>query len=251
MSNETATHSLFNQGADQYAIARPQYPAQLFEHLFELSPDLETAWDCATGSGQAAVALAKRFGRVEATDVSAAQIEHAFAHERVRYGVQQAEQTDFADASFSLVAVAQALHWFDLDRFWPEVHRVLKPGGAFAAWGYGWPRVNAEIDRVVQVGLLDAIAPFWAPNNQLLWNGYRDITFPFEEISLPPMAISQSWSCQQFLDYLKTWSATRRYIEKNGADLLSDFENKLHTIWGNETYRIVNMDISSRVGYKP
>ena len=86
----------------------------------------------------------------KATDVSAAQIEHAIPHTRVRYSVQPAEATDFPDASFDAVTVAQALHWFDLDRFWPEVQRVLRPGGFFAAWGYAWPRLGAPLDAILR-----------------------------------------------------------------------------------------------------
>ncbi|MCP4490067.1 MAG: class I SAM-dependent methyltransferase, partial [Gammaproteobacteria bacterium] len=35
---------------------------------------------------------------------------------------------------FSLITVAQALHWFNIDFFFKEVKRVLKPGGILAVW---------------------------------------------------------------------------------------------------------------------
>lgn len=125
-----------------------------------------TAWDCATGSGQAAVSLARHFERVHATDVSENQIAHALEHERVSYSVEEAENPRFADASIDLVTVAQALHWFDYKKFWPAVKRVLKPDGVFAAWGYDWFAVTPEIDGIVQSTILDHIAGYWMPQNR-------------------------------------------------------------------------------------
>ena len=119
------THQLFSVESSRYAVARPQYPDQLFDYLADLCEETDSVWDCATGSGQAAISLTKHFDSVQATDVSAAQIANAFAQERVYYSVQPAEKTNFETASFDLVTVATALHWFNLERFWPEVHRVL------------------------------------------------------------------------------------------------------------------------------
>ena len=48
----------FSGHAADYAKFRPNYPPKLFDHLASISPKRELAWDCATGSGQAAVGLA-------------------------------------------------------------------------------------------------------------------------------------------------------------------------------------------------
>lgn len=32
------------------------------------------------------------------------------------------------------VRLGEAVHWFDFDRFWPELYRVLKKGGSAAFW---------------------------------------------------------------------------------------------------------------------
>lgn len=42
------------------------------------------------------------------------------------------EGLPFADQTFDLVSIGQAIHWFDLDVLLPEVRRVLRPGGALA-----------------------------------------------------------------------------------------------------------------------
>ena len=118
----------FSEKSDLYAAARPTYPGILFRSIAGQSPGRERAWDCATGNGQAAVGLARHFAHVEATDASAEQIANAIAAPNVRYSVQPAESTSFAAASFDAITVAQARHWFDLDRFHAEVRRVLRPG---------------------------------------------------------------------------------------------------------------------------
>src|SRR4051812_22896386 len=70
----------FSKQAVDYAKFRPRYPKELFRWLASIAPDTELAWDCATGSGQAAVELADCFGRVIATDASQKQIANAERH---------------------------------------------------------------------------------------------------------------------------------------------------------------------------
>jgi ubiquinone/menaquinone biosynthesis C-methylase UbiE len=108
---------------------RPRYPREMFEYLGTVAPSLERVWDCGSGSGQAAVQLAEVFNRVIATDTSEKQIRNAQPHERVEYRVAPAEQSGLESSSVDLIMVAQALHWFDLDRFYAEARRVLRPDG--------------------------------------------------------------------------------------------------------------------------
>jgi hypothetical protein len=50
----------FSDHADLYEAFRPAYPEALFAYLTSLVPAHDLAWDCATGNGQAAVALTPR-----------------------------------------------------------------------------------------------------------------------------------------------------------------------------------------------
>src|SRR5690349_15303419 len=129
-------HDHFSGLASRYADFRPHYPAALFDYLAALVPGNAQVWDCAAGNGQASIDLAQRFSKVIATDASPEQIASATARHNVEYRVALAEQSGLADTSVDLVTVAQALHWFDLNRFFAEVQRVLKPGGVLAIWTY-------------------------------------------------------------------------------------------------------------------
>jgi ubiquinone/menaquinone biosynthesis C-methylase UbiE len=68
---------LFSAHAKLYAQFRPTYPQSLFDHIISFVKDKNTAWDCATGNGQAAMVLANHFQTVWATDISEAQLSNA------------------------------------------------------------------------------------------------------------------------------------------------------------------------------
>ena len=119
----------FSKQAADYAEFRPRYPREMFEYLTSVAPARQLAWDCATGSRQAAVGLAAVFDRVIATDASEKQIANAEPHEHVEYRVASGEESGLESSAIDLIIVAQALHGFDLDRFYAEVERLLKPRG--------------------------------------------------------------------------------------------------------------------------
>jgi len=64
----------FSRQATDYARFRPQYPHALFRFIAVTAPNDQLALDCATGNGQAAVALAEFFQKVIALDASGEQI---------------------------------------------------------------------------------------------------------------------------------------------------------------------------------
>ena len=237
----------FSKDARNYAQSRPSYPEALFARLAEVAPGREAAWDCATGNGQAALGLARQFGRVEATDASEQQIASAQPAQNVSYSVQPAEQTSFAAASFDAVCVAQAIHWFDVDRFYAEVRRVLRPRGVLLVTAYGWSSVDDEVDAVVKSFVLPAIRPHWSAQNQLIIDGYRDLPFPFERIEWPAMQIQVTWTLPQYLDYIGTWTATRRLVERE-PDFLERTRAALAAPWPGGEARTVTMPLVTLCG---
>jgi ubiquinone/menaquinone biosynthesis C-methylase UbiE len=121
------------------------------------APARRLAVDCATGSGQAAVALAEHFAAVLAVDASSSQLTRAQPHPRVYYAASLAERLPAPDGSADLVTAAQAAHWFDFERFHAECRRVLAPGGVVAVWTAKDVPVNEYglilPDQPVMVGL--------------------------------------------------------------------------------------------------
>jgi SAM-dependent methyltransferase len=246
----TQFHDHFSSLATHYAAFRPSYPRALFEYLAAICPARRLAWDCACGSGQASVSLAEHFESVLATDASAAQIAAATADPRVLYRVARAEESGLESASADLVTVAQALHWLDLAPFYTEVTRVLRPGGVLAVWTYGALHGDDDAIEAVLAGFLqDVIGPCWPPERALVDSGYRTLPFPFPEIGTPEFAMEQSWTLPHLLGYVRSWSATSRYVARHGVDPVIALEASLQTPWG-EPHRMrrVRWPLSMRVG---
>jgi SAM-dependent methyltransferase len=250
MDKTLDVHKLFDDKSEIYAQARPRYPADLYQWIENVCPGHHSVWDVGCGNGQAGIDLSHYFEEVQATDVSASQIANAPNCERVRFSVQPAESTNFGNSSFDAVCVAQALHWFDYERFWPEVIRVLKQNGVFAAWGYSWPHVDTAIDEALEQSFMSAIRPYWASQNKLLWDGYKDVPFPLAPLEVPTIELNMNWSVEIFFTYLHSWSATRRCMEVEGNEFFEESYQRVKDVWGSEGERIVSMDFVAIAGKK-
>ena len=222
----------FSVTAADYARFRPDYPPALFDWITTLTGEHRLAWDCATGSGQSAVALGARFDDVVATDGSAAQLSAATAHGNVHYACAVAEQCSLRSASANVVTVAQALHWFDSERFYGEVNRIVVPGGAIVVWSYGAMSVAPGVDEVVHALYQGTLANYWPSERSHVDNGYRDLPFPFAPIAAPDFAMTRAWTLDHLLGYIGTWSAVQRFRRINGDEPLRAFAERLAARWG-------------------
>ncbi|USA46789.1 class I SAM-dependent methyltransferase [Acinetobacter sp. C26M] len=203
---------LFSEQSELYQQARPTYPQTLVNCLIKQLNGFERAWDCGAGSGQLTQLIAPYFRTVIATDLSQNQLDQAPALLNVQYLQQAAEQTSFADRSFDLITVAQAIHWFDFEKFYAEVKRTLRVDGLFAVIGYGLIRLddtdlNQRIDQLYH----HTLKGFWDVERRYIDEQYQTIPFPFEEITMPQLQIVLRWTGAQLWDYLNTWSAVKHY----------------------------------------
>ncbi|HEY0635646.1 MAG TPA: class I SAM-dependent methyltransferase [Gammaproteobacteria bacterium] len=239
----------FSGASADYQRTRPRYPDALFAFLAAQAPAHHLAWDCATGTGQAAQQLADHFHQVIASDGSASQIASAQPHPRIAYRVATAEASGLASSSVDLVTVAQALHWFDIPTFFAEARRVLKPGGLIAIWSYNLLTIEPAIDAVINHLYGAVLDPYWPPERKLVENDYRDIAFPFRPLDTPAFAMASHWTLDQLLGYLRTWSAVRRYQEAQGSDPVSATAQTLAPLWGaRDTVRTIRWPMPVRVG---
>ncbi len=235
----------FSTQSDGYAKHRPTYPPALFQFLASLVTHRKTAWDCATGNGQAAIALTEYFPRVIATDASEAQISAATHKPGVEYRLATAERSGLADGSVDLITVAQALHWFDEKAFMEEVQRVIRANGVLAVWCYELCTVNAECDAIVDRLYTDIVGDYWLPERVTIEDGYSDVAMPGVELPVPDFSMQSQWQAADMLGYFRTWSATQRYVSDRGTDPVAEIEAELVAAWGEEK-RVVSWPLVIR-----
>ena len=248
-NNSTHFEDYFSKLAQTYVQYRPKYPEDIYSYLASIAPGHSLAWDCGTGNGQAAIGLAKYFDKVYATDASAEQISHAIRHPNVEYRVEPAEQVSLADSSVDLVTVAVAIHWFNFDEFSREVKRVLKPTGILAAWTYHLPEISPTIDSLLSQYYHEILNGFWPERIRYLYERYKTLPFPFEEILSPAFEIKVNWHLNQLVGFLDSWSATQRYKEQKGSHPLEVIWHQLTAAWGKEEEpRLVRWPLHFRIG---
>lgn len=222
----------FSAQAAAYAEFRPTYPDALGEWLATVAPSPIRVWDCATGSGQAAVMLARHFQDVIATDASATQLANAARHERITYRVASADHSGLADASCDVVTVAQAAHWFLLSDFYAEAARVLRPGGLLAVWGYARLTSDSpEVDALVHHFQYTQLNGFWPAGREYVDDEYRSLPFPWPAVVTPRFEMTAHWTRDQLLGYISSWSAVERYRRTTGTDPLPGLEAQTKDIW--------------------
>ncbi len=135
------------------------------------------------------------------------------------------------ERSCDLVTVAQALHWFCGDPFYNEVRRVLKPGGVFAAWTYTLLRGEPALNSIVEDFYRHTVGPWWPPERRWVDLAYRDMPFPFADIATPDFEIRLEWTLDDLLAYLRTWSASQRYMKEKGCDPCIELGERLLSVW--------------------
>lgn len=245
---------LFDKQAAIYLDARPRYPSEWFSMLASLTPDHSLAWDAGTGNGQAAIDVSEHYKQVIATDISEEQLKHAIQHPQVQYFHSPSSMSDDelvnligGENSVDLVVVATAVHWFDLEKFYPVVNRVLKkPGGVVAVWSYNIIQVSPEMDPLLRK-FYEGTFPFQNPKAMYAFECYKTLPFPFESVGVgcegQPLELDmpREMSFERLLKLLSSASAVNTAKEQ-GVNLLSEeVVRELESAWGGpELVRTVN-----------
>lgn len=231
-SSMTTFRDHFSSSSPGYARFRPGYPPALFEWIARESPGTARAWDCATGTGQAALGLADHFDLVIGTDASRAQLREAAPHPNVLYVRSTAEASALATASMDAIVAAQAVHWFDRPLFFREAARVGRKGALIAVWTYWRLVITPAIDEAVDRFYSGVVGPFWPPERRLIERQYQDIEMPFAPVDAPEIAIDVDMTLDALAGYVGTWSSVHRYREARGADPVPMLIAEVAPLWG-------------------
>jgi SAM-dependent methyltransferase len=239
----------FSGRSDAYANFRPSYPPALAAAIAAQSPANHLVWDCATGNGQMAKLLANHFQQVIATDISANQLALATQLPNIEYRQESSHQSTLLDHSVDAVVIAQAIHWFDFDVFYKEVRRVVRPGGIIAVVGYPLlePRHPAIQNALLHFYSI-TIGPYWDNERHFLDEEYETIPFPFEELPFDEQYMLYQWDIETMIGFLNSWSAVQHYIDKNGNNPVTAFEEELRMVWPQGEKVGISFKIVGRMG---
>lgn len=282
-----------------YAASRPTYPKALFELIHKYHqegsaalpvegkrpplkgrPRFDTAIDLGCGTGQATAELTQ-FRKVIGVEPSAGMLENAKKYVLERFGTGEtnsdttnaqfefvqssAEQLGFLeDKSVDLVIAAQAAHWFDWNKMWPELARILRPNGTVAFWVYSefrlpqYPSLTDLITDYAQGSDPDnSLGPHWQrPGRTVLEDHLVDVPTPkdisgseksFSEVNrlfftgpyypdLPasqilPVILRMKTTWNGLLGYFRTWSSLHTYLERHPDDLKREDGNIADRFW--------------------
>jgi ubiquinone/menaquinone biosynthesis C-methylase UbiE len=238
----------FSSHSDKYLKFRPTYPPDFFDYLNSIVSNKQKAWDCGTGNGQVAYELAKFFETVDATDISQSQIENALQSDNIKYSVQPAEKTDFENNRFDLIIVAQAIHWFDFEKFYSEVRRTAKKDALICVVGYGRIKLSEQIDDLISNFYTNVIGKYWDKERLHIDKNYETILFPFDELKTPKFENKHKWTLEHLIGYINTWSAVKHFINQNGYNPTDKLQSEIEQFWNSEEEKEVTFPILLRIG---
>jgi len=228
----------FSSVSAAYSAFRPRYPVELIDYFASLAPRRRIAWDCGAGSGQATVDIARRFDFVVATDLSVEQVARASKDPRVGWAACAAEKAAIRTGRVDAIAIAQALHWFTHGAFYEEAKRVASgPDVPIVAWTYGAPTMEGDVGEVLRRFMYEDVGTYWPPERKYVDTEYRTIPFPFARIETPPFSLENDWTLDQIVGYMRSMSATARYIKANGTDPVVAVHAELHDLWPDDAPR--------------
>ncbi|XP_077998829.1 putative methyltransferase DDB_G0268948 [Glandiceps talaboti] len=213
--------------AEAYQKYRGTYPKEVTDKIIEFlqykNPGpWRLAIDVGCGTGQSTRSLFNHFDTVIGCDVSKAQIEEANKtdHPRnVKYHVRIKDCIPAEDNTADLVTAAQAVHFFDLKKFYKEVDRVLKPNGCLAVYGRGnvqFPRhaKGPELQAVHDEFRYGLLRDFWTDGHKHVETKYTNIELPYEERERYDTIDQIDTTVEGFVGYLSSLSAFHKFQAK-------------------------------------
>ena len=233
---------LFEQAshATAYSKFRPIYPKVLLEiissYISRNGGEKDMAVDVGCGSGQSTFYLLDCFKQCIGVDISKAQIDEAqkkceeIGTKNVHFLEGSATELPVESYSADVVTIAQAWHWIpDVDKFYSECKRVLKPGGCLAVYGYGNVRVkNDSCNYLVRDFYLNTLQDCWQKERHHIDNEYAEVVLPFSSTEQHDTEMSKTFSLGDFIGYVSSWSAYQQYCKLNpGNKVLEDLQQQL------------------------
>ncbi|EME43811.1 hypothetical protein DOTSEDRAFT_53103 [Dothistroma septosporum NZE10] len=240
-----ATFAKASFGHASYAAFRPSYPTSLYDRVLSYHSGPKTlCLDLGCGTGIATRVMSKHFIRAVGTDPSPGMVKQAQAgssqeqYPNVEFRQGSGESTSFLkDGEVDCVVAAQAAHWFDYAKLWPEMRRLVRKGGTIAFWGYkdhvfvDYPHASKVMMDYAYSTHPDKLGSYWPqPGRSYLQDKLRIIQPPAEEwedvqrVEYEPetkgrhsgegtLFMEKRTTVGQCKEYVRTWSSYHGWKE--------------------------------------
>lgn len=248
---------LYKKISSSYGLHRPQYPSKLYSWISANvdAPETKVVLDIGCGSGQATARVAELFYRVYGVDSCIEQLIHAEFQRNVLFICADAERLPICDQSIDIITAGCSLHWLNLDAFYTEVQRILKPGGFIFAWTitsmgtvHGNDKSVQEINLLIHFFFYHVLGPYWPSAYQHSVTGYRFLSFPYEEVHVEdPLYQTSRMRINDYIAYLETWSSIEDMKQRGGTLKFKEFTEALSLLWGDQELT-VTFNLAMRAG---
>ncbi|XP_054169238.1 uncharacterized protein LOC128966413 [Oppia nitens] len=249
--------------ASIYAKFRPNPPQDIIKSILSyLSHKVDRnewrlAVDVGCGNGQCSKPLAKHFDRVYGFDTSSAQIGEAIRtnhSSNISFNVSPAETLPLESNCVQLLTACQAFHWFDFNRFYNEVNRVLVTNGVIALLGYTMPDIshnsfknNNRIKNLVK-NFYKSPSLLWSKKErQLVDEEYSSVKLPFaDEIRSNKFETQITATAQELKGYLYSWSGYNTLYQtnqQNANQFIKSFDDEIKDIFGDKSFNEIDFTI--------
>ncbi|KIW05888.1 uncharacterized protein PV09_03083 [Verruconis gallopava] len=242
-----ATFAKSSFSAASYAAFRPTYPHSLYQTVLCYHRGAKNRLvDLGCGTGIVPRYLSKEFKQVIGTDPSPVMIKKArestleSEYPNVDYRLSSAESLPFLeDNSVDMVVAAQAAHWFDYSRLFPELKRVLRKEGTVAFWGYkdhvyiGYPEASKIMLQYCYGKDPDRqLGPYWEPGRSITVEKLRPIKPPqadfddVQRVEYEPdsrgkaagegtLFVEKQMTLAQSMEYIRTFSSFHEWAKQH------------------------------------
>jgi len=109
---------------------------------------------------------------------------------------------------------------------------------------------NAELAGEVGellVAYYQQIEPYWPDGRVHVNNRYRDLRLPWPAVLAPPIEMTATWTRDELVGYITTWSATTRLVAARGEGPVHELRRRLAAVWPDHEPRNVRWPLTIKL----
>lgn len=234
----------FNDDVCNYDNARPNYPQELFEAVFDYISlsDTSSVLEIGIGTGQATLPFLQQNINVTAVELGdrlAAYCKSKFS-EYKNFSIINDDflKTSFPENSFDLVYSATAFHWIDEKQGFEKISKLLKSGGAVALF-WNHPFVGREDDITNRAS--SAVYKKYRPAQKAIREFNHADTlryvgllekYGFKDVETKLFKRTRTLSTEEYLSLINTYSDHCAQPEKIRREFERDMKNAVDSVGG-------------------